>query len=646
MHIRRTPGQGLVEVREQSLSARLDPARSLGLFSGYGIALLSVAVAAAVRFELDWLLGDRAHYLLFVAAILASGLFGGVVPGILATALSIALVSFVEHVPMLDPARLAELATFIVVSGIVIWLARLIGNLHSQSLTKKDDAVSRAAHAAHVSDELNLLIDGASDYAIYMLDPEGRVTIWNKGAERLQGWTEQEVIGEHMSLFYPPNSVAEGKPERDLERARETGSFKEEDWRSRKDGSQFLADITLTALRDDKGELRGFGKVIRDVTEQRTADRQLVASAAQMRSVLSTVPDAMIVIDAHGKIISFSAAAERLFGYSEREIFGSNVSRLMPSPDRERHDDYLDRYLTTGERRIIGIGRTVIGQRRDGSTFPMELSVGEAEANGERVFTGFIRDLTEKHRADARIEDLRSGLVHAARVSAMGTMASTLAHELNQPITAVVNYVEGIRDLLAEPNPDDLPMIRDALTDTANEAMRAGQIVRRLREFVAKGEVEKTVEHLPTLVEDAANLALIGAREKGVTASFALDPTVPTVLADRVQIQQVLINLMRNAIDAMAQSPERRLSVSSAPDEGGMIRVTVSDTGPGLPTEITADLFRAFNSTKDEGMGLGLSICRTIVEAHGGRIWLEDVPGAGATFHFTLMGISKEGSDG
>ncbi|RYE58736.1 MAG: PAS domain S-box protein, partial [Rhizobiaceae bacterium] len=290
-------------------------------------------------------------------------------------------------------------------------------------------------------------------------------------------------------------------------------------------------------------------------------------------------------------------------------------------------------------------GRTVIGERRDGSTFPLELSVAEAEANGERMFTGFIRDLTEQQRAEARIEDLRSSLIHAARVSAMGTMASTLAHELNQPITAVVNYTQAISDLLVEPKPEDLPMIREALTDSVSEAMRAGQIVRRLREFVAKGEVEKTVEDLRLLVEDAGKLALMGAREKGVDATFSLDTNAAMVLVDRVQIQQVLINLMRNAVDAMAQSPKRHLSVLSKAEGADMVRITVRDTGPGVPDVIAADLFRAFNSTKDEGMGLGLSICRTIVESHGGRIWHEAAPGGGAQFHFTVVRISSEGSE-
>lgn len=631
---------------ESEIRPRRSVENVLSLVPSYGIAVAAVVLVAVVRLQLDPLLGDRGHYLPFLAAVLVAALFGGTLPATLAATLSIACMPLIDEVPFHDPARMTEMIIFICVCAIVIWLSLLTGRIRLRSLQNEDRALSRAEHATNLSDELNLLIDGASEYAIYMLDPQGRVTIWNKGAERLQGWTEAEAVGKDAALFYPAEAVEAGKPLADLQRAKELGQFDEEDWCLRKDGSQFLADISLTALWDENLELRGFGRVIRDVTEQRTANRRLEASAAQMRSILSTVPDAMVVIDSRGRIISFSAAAERLFGYAEKEIFGSNVSRLMPSPDRERHDAYLDRYLTTGERRIIGIGRTVIGQRRDGSTFPMELSVGEADASGARVFTGFIRDLTEKHRAEARIEDLRSGLVHAARVSAMGTMASTLAHELNQPITAVVNYVESIKDLLAEPNAEDLPMIREALTETASEALRAGQIVRRLREFVARGDSEKTVEKLSSLVEDAAKLALIGAREKGVEAHFALDPDGDTVLVDRVQIQQVLINLMRNAIEAMANSPERSLSVSSAADDGGMTRVIVRDTGPGVAPEIASDLFRAFNSTKEEGMGLGLSICRTIIESHGGRIWLAPAAGGGSEFHFTLERISSEEADG
>lgn len=500
--------------------------------------------------------------------------------------------------------------------------------------------------ARELADELNLLIDGAQDYAIYMLDPDGYVTIWNKGAERLKGWTEAEVLGRHMSIFYPADQVEAGQPEADLELARTMGKFEKEAWRVRKDGSEFLAHLSITPLLDEAGKLRGFGKVIRDVTEQRAVERSLSASAAHLESILSTVPDAMVVIDERARILYFSAAAQRLFGYTEQEVIGSNVNILMPSPDRERHDGYMQRYFDTGERRIIERGRPVTGLRKDGLAFPVHLFVGEAVANGERVFTGFLRDLTEKHETEQRVEELRSRLVHSARVSAMGTMASTLAHELNQPITAVANYMEAIRDLLETPQMDDMPMIRDALEDAAKEAIRAGQIVRRLREFVARGEVEKSVEDLPQLVEEASQLALLGARERGISARFDLDPVATPVLVDRIQIQQVLINLMRNAVEAMTDTTTRELVVRTRDDEAGLVRVTVSDTGHGVAPEVAQDLFRAFNSTKVGGMGLGLSICRTIVEGNGGRIWMEPREEGGSSFHFTLVKVGPEEEHG
>jgi len=509
-------------------------------------------------------------------------------------------------------------------------------------------AIRRAlTRTRQTADELSLLIDGTAGYAMYMLDSAGLVTIWNKGAERLKGWTEAEILGRHTALFYPADSIAAGKPEADLRWAREHGKYEEEGWRVRKDGTEFLASISITALYDRNGALRGFGKVVRDITDQRAAEGALRSNASHLRSILSTVPDAMVVIDERGGILSFSAAAERLFGFSEGEIIGSNVSRLMPNPDRDRHDGYLSNYLSTGDRKIIGIGRIVIGARRDGSTFPMSLSVAEAVTeDGQRLFTGFVRDLTERQQTQLRLEELQSELIHVARVSAMGTMASTLAHELNQPITAIANYVEAVRALLTDPDPADLPMIREALTDAVGEAMRAGDIVRRLRTFVARGEVDKTVEHLPSLISEAAAFGLLGAREKSIDTMFDLDAVASPVLVDKVQIQQVLINLIRNAVEAMEEAPERRLSVTSRDESAGYVRVTVADTGPGVGPEIVGQLFTAFVSTKAEGMGLGLSICRTIIEANGGRIWLEPGESGGSTFHFTLVKASLEKSDG
>jgi two-component system sensor kinase FixL len=368
-------------------------------------------------------------------------------------------------------------------------------------------------------------------------------------------------------------------------------------------------------------------------------------SEAHLRSILSTVQDAMVVIDPKGIILSFSSAAEQMFGYSEADVLGENVSMLMPSPDRERHDGYLQRYQRTGERRIIGIGRVTTARRRDGSTFPIELSVGEARAGEERLFTGFIRDLTERQQTQRRLQDLQGELGHVSRVSAMGTLAAALAHELNQPLSAIATYMEASRDLLdQEITPDVSEMLMEAFGETANQAIRAGQIVRRLRDFISRGEAERRIESLHKLVIEANALALAGGGDRGVDVLLDLDPTGDAVLVDRIQVQQVFLNLVRNGVEAMEGCPVRKLEIRSARD-GDCVRVTVADSGPGLDANIRAKLFEPFQSTKDTGMGLGLSICRTMIEAQGGRIWAEPSPMGGTAFHFTLIAGDENGDD-
>jgi two-component system sensor kinase FixL len=367
------------------------------------------------------------------------------------------------------------------------------------------------------------------------------------------------------------------------------------------------------------------------------APEQPLVAEAHLRSILATVPDAMVVIDEAGLILTFSAAAEKMFGYSEAEVAGRNVKMLMPSPDQDRHDQYLANYLTTGKRKIIGIGRVTTALHRDGNTFPIELSIGEAWVGDHRIFTGFIRDLTERQQTLLRLQDLQSELAHVGRVSEMGTLASSLAHELNQPLTAVASFCESARDLLqGDPDPETLASIREALDEAAKQAVRAGQIVRRLRDFMSHGETERRVESLQRLINEANALALVGSREHGIDLQLSLDPRADLVFVDRIQVQQVLVNLIRNAIDAMVESPMRRLSIRTARLGDGYVQVTVADTGTGIADTIAAQLFQPFVTSKQTGMGIGLSICRTIVQAQGGRIWFEPDAGGGTAFHFTL----------
>jgi len=356
-----------------------------------------------------------------------------------------------------------------------------------------------------------------------------------------------------------------------------------------------------------------------------------------LRSILATVPDAMVLIDDKGIILSFSAAAEKMFGYAEAEVVGENVSMLMPSPDRERHDGYLRNYRDTGVRKIIGIGRVTTARHRDGNTFPIELAVGEAWVDGKRIFTGFLHDLTERRRADLRLRDLQTELAHVGRINELGTLASSLAHELNQPLTAITSYCEGAMALLnGEPDAAQLEMAREALRDTAEQAIRAGQIVKRMRDFLSHGETEHRVELLSRLVTEANALALVGSREHGIDVQVNLDPAFDHVFVDRIQIQQVLFNLIRNAIEAMIDGSVRSLGISSKSLAEGFVMVSIEDSGTGISENVAGQLFQPFVTTKKAGMGIGLSICRTIVEAHGGRIWFEPGSEGGTIFHFTL----------
>lgn len=355
-----------------------------------------------------------------------------------------------------------------------------------------------------------------------------------------------------------------------------------------------------------------------------------------LHALIDTVPDAMVVIDATGIIRSFSKGAETMFGYAEDEVLGDDVSLLMPSPDREMHDRFVSRYLETGEKHIIGTGRATTARHRDGSTFPISISIGELKVDGRIGFVAFIRDLTESLAAQRELHTLQSELAHVSRISSMGSLATSLAHELNQPLTAVANYANSARDLLREPTKENVALSQEAMDECAHQALRAGQIVHRMRDFISRGEIERRNASLQRLVQEAAALALMNGDGKGVDFETNLDPELDEVQVNPLQIQQVVLNLLRNALEAMLKVRHRKLRVTSSQSGENFVRVTVSDSGPGIEPNIAERLFHPFNSSKSSGMGVGLSICHSIITSHEGKVWVEPSDLGGTSFHFTI----------
>jgi two-component system sensor kinase FixL len=490
---------------------------------------------------------------------------------------------------------------------------------------------------------LRAVIETAVD-GIIIIDGRGTVQAFNQACETLFGYRAAEVIGQNVKVLMPAPYRAEHDGY--LESYRDTGVRKiigigREVEGRRKDGSTFPMELSVGEAQPHGAPI--FVGIIRDITERKRADAALREREARLHAIFETLTDAMVIIDERGHIESFSPAAERLFGYAESEVGGQNVKLLMPSPYQERHDGYLAHYRETGEKRIIGIGRVVVAQRKDGSTFPMELSVGEARVDERRSFIGFIRDITERQGAEKRVEALQSELMHNARLSTMGQMASALAHELNQPLTAVINYAQASRRLAgAGGAPEQLESV---LEKTVAQANRAGQIIRRLRDFLEKGDTERRLEAISRVVEEALALALVGAKDIGVRVRLDIAHELPDVMIDRIQIQQVLLNLVRNAIEAMEHSHRRELSLVTRLTAEDTVETAVIDTGPGLAPEVASNLFQPFVSTKAKGMGLGLSICRTIIEAHGGRLTAEANPDGGTVFRFTLPCVDPRDDD-
>ena len=375
----------------------------------------------------------------------------------------------------------------------------------------------------------------------------------------------------------------------------------------------------------------------------RVSDPVPILGEDKLRRVIDSALDGMIVIDSTGTVLLYNAACERMFGYCAQEVLGSNVKMLMTRSDRENHDTYIQNYLRSGTAKIIGIGRDVTGRRKDGSTVPVRLSVGELRDGHEApLFIGSLHDLTAALQAREHIEELQLELMQVARASAVGEMGSALAHELTQPLSAVSGFVEASAALIDESGGRMPARVREYMTQAVAQTQRAGAVIRLIREFAARGDTERTVEDINAVVEEICELATLGTAADEIDLKLNLAAGLPPVLIDHVQIQQVVLNLVRNSIDALSGCESGTITVATE-SGGDAVEVAVGDDGPGLPPEVRERVFEPFVSTKPDGIGIGLSICRTIVEAHGGRIAVGGGTNRGTEFRFSVPAFDESG---
>ena len=373
---------------------------------------------------------------------------------------------------------------------------------------------------------------------------------------------------------------------------------------------------------------------------------ELQIGEERFRRVVEAAPSAMIMVNQEGQITLANQQAEKTFGYPREELLGRPIEMLVPERLRSGHQGFRHDYLCDPQARPMGAGRELFGRRKDGSEVPVEIGLSPIHTSKGLLVLASIVDITERKLAELEAARQRHDLAHLARVTALGELSSSLAHELTHPLTAILSNAQAAQRFLADDDVD-LDEVREILNDIVTQDQRAGEVIHSLRLMLKKGELQEHCDDvdLNEVIRDVVNLMRSDLINRNVTLDTDLAQKLPAITGDRVQLQQVLLNLALNGCEAMADynSSERRLLIASQ-WENGAVRVSVADRGSGIPEEKMQQVFERFFTTKKEGMGLGLSVCRTIIDAHRGKIWATNDAGCGATFHFSLpiVGAGKE----
>jgi PAS domain S-box-containing protein len=475
-----------------------------------------------------------------------------------------------------------------------------------------------------------------SAIGITMADFAGHFFAANSVFRTMLGYTESELYQlTFLDVTYEEDRKANQELVRELVEGKRQHFQIEKRYR-RKDG-------TLVWGRNDVALVPGIGgaapfwfAVVEDITQRKEEESARRYTEEKYRLVVETASDAVISLDETSAILLANPATTRIFGYDPAELIGKPLTMLMPEFLRKLHEVGFKRYLATGQRHINWQGTELVGRRKNGQEFPVEISFGELTKDGHRVFTGFIRDISERKQAQRAIQNAQAELARVSRLTTMGELAASIAHEVNQPLTAVNNNSSACLRLLANQNlqPD---VLRRALQEIVADGTRASAIVARIRAFIKKTPAEKNTLDVNEVIGEVLVMMGHGFEENRILLQRELAQALPPVLGDRVQLQQVLLNLIMNGIEAMTAvtNRPRTLWVQSRIDESGDVQIAVRDSGTGLGSEADR-VFTPFFTTKTNGMGMGLSISRSLIEGHGGRLWSSPNSPHGAIFSFTL----------
>ena len=489
-------------------------------------------------------------------------------------------------------------------------------------------------------DSLFETVVAAAINGVIAINDQGLISVFNSACETMFQYRREEVVGHGISILLA--SPYREEYENRLRHYQATGEAAtagtaRELIGRRRDGSEF--PVFLSVGEGQHEGRRTFVVVVQDLTDLHLERSMHAEQRAFLAAIVDSSNDAIISKTLDGKITSWNRAAEALFGYTAAEMIGTPVTRLFPEDRLAEEADILERVragYATEHYETIRV-------KKDGTPVDVSVTVSPIRDSGGTVIgaSKTVRDITEQKQAEARLQTLSAELSHVARVSEMGQVSAAIAHELNQPLTAVLNYTNVAKRLIASSDPAAQAKSYEAVSKAGEQAIRAGQIIRRLRDFVEKRESTRTLEDINAVTEDALALGLIGTRNGEIRTTLALNADLPSVLIDKVQIQQVLVNLLRNAAEAMADQSRRELTITTARANGDSVLVSVADTGSGISDALAERLFRPFVTTKADGMGIGLAISRSIIESHGGRLTMVPNPGGGTVFQFILPAAKR-----